>query len=160
MSISSSVARSESGRSFLQGLVATKPGWGGPVLRLGLAVMLWPHGAQKLLGWFGGYGFEGTMAFMTQSGIPAPVAFLVIVGEFFAPILLVAGFLTRFAAASVAVIMAGAALIVHLPNGFFADKGGLEFPLFATFAALSLVFSGAGSGSVDLRLTKREQDQE
>jgi putative oxidoreductase len=118
--------------------------------------MLWPHGAQKLLGWFGGYGFEGTMAFMTQSGIPAPVAFLVIIGEFFAPILLVAGFLTRFAAASVALIMAGAALMVHLPNGFFADKGGLEFPLFATFAALALVFSGAGSGSVDLRLTRGE----
>jgi putative oxidoreductase len=100
------------------------------------------------------------MGFLTQSGIPAPVAFLVIVGEFFGPLLLVAGFLTRFAATSVALIMAGAALMVHLPNGFFADKGGLEFPMLAAFAALALVFSGGGSASVDLRLTRGEQEQE
>ncbi len=141
--------------SFWQSLVATKPSWGQFVLRIGLAVMLWPHGAQKLLGWFGGYGFEGTMGFLTQSGIPAPVAFLVIIGEFFAPLLLVSGFLTRFAAASVAVIMAGAALMVHLPNGFFNDKGGIEFPLLAITIAVALLVNGAGAASVDLKLTKR-----
>lgn len=140
---------------FWQSLVATKPSWGQFVLRIGLAVMLWPHGAQKLLGWFGGYGFEGTMGFMTQSGIPAPVAFLVILGEFFGPILLLGGFLTRFAAASAAVIMAGAALMVHLPNGFFNDKGGIEFPLLAVTVAVALLVNGAGSASVDLRLTKK-----
>lgn len=149
--------------SWFQSLVRTNPGWGQVALRLGLAAVIWPHGAQKLLGWFGGYGFEGTMGFLTKSGIPAPVAFLVIVGEFFAPLLLVSGFLTRFAAASVAVIMAGAAFLVHMPNGFFvnwtgAQAGeGIEFHLLAIALALGLVIGGAGSGSIDLRLGRSKE---
>ena len=66
-----------------------------------------------MLGWFGGYGFEGTVGAMTQGGTPAPVAILVVLGEFFGPILLATGFLTRFAAASLAVIMIGAVAMVH-----------------------------------------------
>jgi putative oxidoreductase len=123
--------------------------------------MLWPHGAQKLLGWFGGYGFEGTMAGLTQSGIQAPVAFLVIIGEFFAPLLLASGLLTRFAAGSVALIMFGAVAFVHLPNGFFMNwtgtqaGEGFEFHLLAITAAAALLATGAGSASADLVLTKR-----
>ena len=125
------------------------------MLRIGLAVMLWPHGAQKLLGWFGGYGFKGTMDAMGQN-LPAPIVFLVILGEFFGPLLLVSGFLTRFAAASVALIMLGAAFLVHLPNGFFNDKGGIEFHLLAITIAVALLVNGAGSASVDLKLTERK----
>lgn len=154
MSVSSSVSRPATGQGFLSSLVATRSGWGGVVLRLGLAGVIWPHGAQKLLGWFGGYGYEGTMGFLTGSGIPAPLAFLVIVGEFFAPFLLVAGFLTRFAAASVAAIMLGAMFLVHLPNGFFAAENGVELHLAILTVALALVFQGAGSASVDRRLTQ------
>ena len=152
--MSSSVARPGVGRGFVQWLVSTQPGWGGAVLRLGLAGVMWPHGAQKLLGWFGGYGYEGTMGFLTGCGIPAPIAFLVIVGEFFAPLLLVAGFLTRFAAASVAAIMLGAMLLVHLPNGFFAAENGVELHLAILTVALALVFQGAGSASIDRKLTQ------
>ena len=68
------------------------------VLRLTLAVVMFPHGAQKLLGWFGGHGFRGTMAFFTKSGIPAPLAFLAIMAEFLGPIGLALGLLTRVAA--------------------------------------------------------------
>ena len=122
--------------------------------RIGLAAMMWPHGAQKLLGWFGGYGYEGTMGAMTQSGLPAPVALLVILGEFFGPILLAFGFLTRFAAASIAAIMVGAVAMVHWPNGFFADKNGWEMHLLAITLAVSLLVSGAGSASIDLRFAR------
>lgn len=124
--------------------------------RVGLAAMMWPHGAQKLLGWFGGYGFEATVGAMGKSGIPGPVAVLVVLGEFFGSILLAFGFLTRFAAASIALVMIGAVAMVHWPNGFFADKNGWEMHLLALTLAVSLVFSGAGSGSVDRRLTKGE----
>jgi putative oxidoreductase len=141
---------------FWQAIVGTRPSWGGFVLRLGLAAMIWPHGAQKLLGWFGGPGFEGTMAGLTGSGIPAPIAFLVVLGEFFGPVLLLSGFLTRFAAASIAVIIAGAALMVHLPNGFFAGDNGIELHLITLTVALALVVQGGGTGSFDLRLTKRQ----
>lgn len=145
---------------FWHKLVATRPGLSPVFLRVGLAVMLWPHGAQKLLGWFGGYGFDATMGYFAQSGIPGPVGLLVVLGEFFAPFLLLSGFLTRFAAASVAVILAGAVLMVHLPNGFFmnwtgAQAGeGFEFHLLAISMALALVVGGGGSGSVDLKFSK------
>jgi putative oxidoreductase len=156
MSTRSTALVSDSSRGFWQAFVSTGPGWGPAVARLGLAAMMWPHGAQKLLGWFGGYGFEGTVGAMTQGGMPAPVAILVVLGEFFGPILLATGFLTRFAAASLAVIMIGAVAMVHWPNGFFADKNGWEMHLLAITLALSLVVSGAGSASVDRRLTKGE----
>lgn len=148
------------GAGAWQAIVATQPSWAGLVLRLGLAAMMWPHGAQKLLGWFGGYGFEGTMGYFVQSGIPAPVGFLVILGEFFGPLLLVSGFLTRFAAASIGVILLGATVLVHLPNGFFMDWAGamagegFEFHVLAIAMALALAIGGGGSASVDLRLSK------
>ncbi|HXH60488.1 MAG TPA: DoxX family protein [Fimbriimonadaceae bacterium] len=154
---------SQTKSGFLQALVATRPGWGPVVLRLGLAAMLWPHGAQKLLGLFGGYGFSATMGAMSQS-LPAAIVFLVIMGEFFGSILIASGFLTRFAAASVAVIMAGAALTVHLHNGFFMNwmgnqpGEGFEFHLLAISMAVTLLVQGAGSASIDLRLTKRAKD--
>ncbi len=144
---------------FFSKLVATQPSTGQLALRIGLAAMLWPHGAQKMLGWFGGYGFKGTMDALSQN-LPAPIVFLVILGEFFAPFLLVSGFATRFAAASVGVIMAGAALLVHFPNGFFMNwfggqQGeGIEFHILAITIAVALVLKGAGSASLDLRLSR------
>jgi len=132
------------------------------ILRLTLALVFFPHGAQKVLGWFGGYGFAGTLGFFTgQLGIPAPLAVLAIVTEFLAPLALVLGLGTRVAAFGLAVVMAVAALTVHLPNGFFANWSGkqagegIEFHLLAIGAALALVVVGAGRASLDRVIAAR-----
>lgn len=141
---------------LIQTIVATDAGWSGLVLRVALAVMILPHGAQKLLGWFGGYGFKGTMGYFTgTAGLPAIVAFLVIVGEFFGGLMLLSGAGTRIGALAVGLIMLGAMLMVHRQNGFFmnwygAQKGeGVEFFILAIGISAALVISGGGYFSVD-----------
>lgn len=135
----------------------------GPVLiRLALGSVIFAHGAQKALGWFGGGGWNGTIGFFTtQLGVPAIIASLVILGEFLGGIGVVTGTLTRVAAAGIAIIMGGAIVMVHLPNGFFMNwygtqaGEGFEYGILATTMALSLVISGAGRFSVDRALTAR-----
>lgn len=131
-------------------------------LRLALATVIFPHGAQKLLGWWGGYGYGGTMKYFTATmGIPSLLALGVIVIEFVAPLALVAGVATRPAALAIAVVMATAALMVHRPNGFFMNwfgnqKGeGLEYFLLAIALALALVWKGGGALSLDRVLAAR-----
>ncbi|GBF49537.1 DoxX family protein [Leptospira ryugenii] len=126
------------------------------VLRLTLGIVIFPHGAQKLLGWFGGYGFKGTYGYFTgQAGLPGIIAFLVIIGESLGSVALVLGFLTKFSALSIGIIMLGAAFLVHRPNGFFinwfgAQKGeGMEFHLLAIGLSIALVITGGGAFSVD-----------
>ncbi len=87
-------------------------------------MVIFPHGAQKLLGWFRGYGFKGTMGYFTGSGIPAPLALLAIIAEFFGPLGLALGLLTRVAAFGIACVMAGAIFRVHRPHGFFMNWFG------------------------------------
>ncbi len=130
------------------------------VQRLVLALVILPHGAQKLLGWFGGYGFTGTMDYFTGTvGLPTLVAALVILFESVGAVLLAAGLFSRLSAAGIAAVMAGAALTTHLPHGFFMNwfgnqKGeGFEFHLLALALALPLVVLGGGRASVDARLT-------
>jgi len=91
------------------------------ILRLVLGVVFFAHGAQKMLGWFSGYGFHGTMGFFEHLGMPAPVAFLVICTEFFGGLGLIVGLLTRIAALGIGVEMIGAIFMVHLANGFFMN---------------------------------------
>lgn len=141
--------------SLFQSLVATGDSLAPLFLRLSLGIMMFPHGAQKLLGWFGGYGFKGTMGYFTGTvGTPWIVGLLVILGEFFGPLLLVLGLGTRFAAASLVLIMLGAAWQLR-GNGFFMNwfgnqKGeGLEFFLLAIGIGLALVVLGGGKASVD-----------
>jgi len=141
---------------LIQTIAATQAEWTGLVLRLALAAMILPHGAQKLLGWFGGYGFKGTMDYFTgTAGLPAILAFLVIIGEFFGGLMLLAGFGTRIGALWVGVIMLSAMFMVHWQNGFFmnwygAQKGeGIEFFILAIGIAAALVISGGGHFSVD-----------
>ena len=87
-----------------------------------LGVVIFPHGAQKLLGWFGGYGLEGTLGFFTnQLGVPMIVALLVILGESLGALGLITGFLTRFCAAGILIIMTGAIVMSHAANGFFMN---------------------------------------
>ena len=146
--------------SLLQSFVATGDSFAPLFLRVALGVMMFPHGAQKLLGWFGGFGFNGTMGYFTGTvGTPWAVGLLVILGEFFGSLLLIAGFGTRFAAASLVVIMLGAAWQLR-GNGFFMNwfgnqKGeGLEFFLLAAGIGLALVVTGAGKWSVDSLLAR------
>jgi putative oxidoreductase len=120
------------------------------LLRLALAVVIWPHGAQKALGLFGGPGIAETVSGLGHLGIPALVAYLVIAVEFVGPVLLVLGVLTRLVALGIAIDMAAAALLVHLPNGFFMNfagnqKGeGVEFFIVIVGGALALVIGGSG----------------
>src|SRR3954465_7731478 len=94
--------------SRVRSLVATGDSFAPTFLRLALGIMMFPHGAQKLLGWFGGFGFAGSMSYFTGTvGTPWIVGFLVVLGEFFGPLLLILGLGTRFAAASLAIIMIG-----------------------------------------------------
>lgn len=140
----------------------TDDGWTGFILRLTLGLVMLPHGAQKLLGWYGGLGFSGTLGLFTEKmGIPLPIAFLVIVAESFGSLALLAGFLTRFTASSLAVIMSGAILMVHLPQGFFMNwfgqlQGeGFEYHLLVIGIAVALLVTGGGRWSVDRILTGR-----
>src|SRR6202142_1745961 len=114
-------------------------------LRLLMGVVFFAHGAQKMLGWFGGYGFHGTMGFFTHMGMPAPVALLIICTEFFGGLGLLLGLLTRIAAIGVFGLMVGAIFMVHLQNGFFMNwmgtqKGeGFEFHLLVLAIAAALL---------------------
>ncbi len=148
---------------MIKKLLETNDDIAGFVLRVLLGVVMFPHGAQKLLGWFGGYGFSGTMGFFTgKLGIPAVFVFLVIMSEFFGSLALIAGAITRLAAFGAGCIMLGATLIVHLPNGFFMNWAGkqqgegFEFHLLAMAIAVALMIIGGGRWSIDGLLTKEE----
>jgi putative oxidoreductase len=130
------------------------------VLRLVLGVIFFAHGAQKMLGWFGGYGFSGTMGFFTgMLHIPALFAFLAIAAEFFGGLGLILGFLTRVAAFGIFCNMIVAVAMVHGQFGFFmnwtgAQKGeGYEYHLLALATTAFLMIRGAGAASVDRLLS-------
>ena len=145
---------------MLKRLMATTDDVSLTTLRLVLGVVFFAHGAQKMLGWFGGFGFHATMGFLTHVGLPAPVAFLVIVIEFFGGLGLVVGFLTRIAALGIGIEMIGAIFMIHLPNGFFMNwmgtqKGeGIEYHLLVLAMAATLLLRGAGAFSLDKALSK------
>lgn len=133
------------------------------MMRLALGIVFFAHGAQKMLGWFGGYGFKGTMAFFTQQQhIPAPFAFLAICAEFFGGLGLLVGLLSRIAAFGILCNMVVAVLTVHMANGFFMNwtgqqKGeGFEYHLLATALLLAILIKGAGALSIDRALSARE----
>lgn len=124
-------------------------------LRIPVGIIFAAHGAQKLFGWFGGYGLEGTGQFFGSIGL-APgylMALLAGAAEFFGGLALIVGLLVRPAAASLAFTMIVAIFAVHFSKGFFMDKGGYEYALALFAASLSLMFSGAGRLSVDRALT-------
>ena len=131
------------------------------VLRLALGIVMFPHGAQKVFGWFGGYGVSGTLGFFGNLGIPAWLGLLAIAAEFLGSLGLVTGFLTRLAAFGVAADMVGAVIKGgHLANGFFMNwfgnqKGeGFEYHLLAIGMAIALMIRGGGTASIDRALTR------
>jgi putative oxidoreductase len=146
----------------MKAMFETDEAWSSLILRVALGLVMFPHGAQKLLGWFGGHGFSGTMGFFTETmHLPAVVAFLVIVAESFGSLALILGLLTRFTAASFIVIMLGAIVTVHLPFGFFVNwfgrqQGeGFEYHLLVIGMGLALAVAGAGRWSVDRLIAAR-----
>ena len=133
--------------------------------RLTLGLVMFPHGAQKMLGWFGGYGYSGTMGYFTSTmHIPALFAFLAIAAEFAGSLALIAGLFSRVAAFGIASVMAVAIATTHYANGFFMNwygnqKGeGFEYHLLALGLALIVIIYGAGKASLD-RLIARATDQ-
>ena len=142
-------------QKLFQTLIRTDDDPAGIVLRWTLAIVMFPHGAQKVLGWWGGNGYSATMDFFTSSGIPALVAFLVIFGEFLGPIGLAVGFLSRFAAGGLAIIMTGAIFMGHLQHGFFMnwwgtqEGEGFEYHLLVIGLSIALVIKGSGAFSLD-----------
>ncbi|MBS0619785.1 MAG: DoxX family protein [Spirochaetes bacterium] len=147
---------------MIQRIVATNADWTGLILRIALGVMIFPHGAQKFLGWFGGGGFKGSMGYLTShQGLPTLVAFIVIMAEFFGALMLVAGVGTRIAALGVGAVMAGAMLKVHASNGFFMNWAGkqtgegIEFFILALGIALALIVAGGGKFSIDALISNR-----
>lgn len=140
----------------------TDDNWAGLILRLTLGLVMFPHGAQKLLGWYGGLGFDGTMGFYTLTmGLPWIIAILIVIGEFFGSLGLLVGLLTRFSAASIGVIMLGAITLVHWPNGFFMNwfgrqpGEGYEYHLLVLGISIALTVIGAGRWSADQQIAQR-----
>jgi putative oxidoreductase len=136
------------------------------LLRLTLGAVFFPHGAQKVLGWFGGYGFAGTMGFFTGTlHIPAVFAFLAIAAEFVGSIALILGLGTRLAALGIASTMAVAVAMVHTQFGFFMNwagtqKGeGYEYHLLAIGIALALILRGGGKWSLDAAIARTLEER-
>src|SRR5215813_1172390 len=121
-----------------------------PLVRVTAGLLLVPHGAQKLFGWFGGYGIEATgQFFASKLGLPASLAVVAGLVEFFGGLMLALGLATRVVAALVVGLMAVAVLHVHLGAGFFWTSGGFEYPLFWGIVALAFVIRGGGRYSLD-----------
>ena len=147
---------------MLKKLMSTSDDVAFTMVRLVLGVVFFAHGAQKMLGWFGGFGFSGTMGFFTGAmHIPAPLAFLAIAAEFFGSLGLILGFLTRIAAFGIATNMVVAILTVHGAVGFFmnwtgSQKGeGFEYHLLVLAITAFLMIRGAGAWSVDGAIARR-----
>lgn len=136
-------------------LLATSGSWEITVVRMVLGVIFFAHGAQKVLGWFGGYGLKGTVGYFSSIGLPVPIAYLVCFFEFLGGICLFLGFLTRLAALAVIIVMIGAIAKVHWRNGFFlnwelAGGRGHGYEANLAFIAMGLACLIAGGGALSL----------
>jgi putative oxidoreductase len=144
-------------------LFRTNNRWPPFILRIFLSIVLWPHGAQKLLGWFGGYDFHSTMEFFTKiKGLPWAIGFMVIIIEFFGSLCLLFGLATRIWSSLIILLFLGIIYTSHPPYWFFmnwdgAPRGeGLEYYILAIGMAASLVISGSGKYALDHLLVPNE----
>ncbi|HEY6977810.1 MAG TPA: DoxX family protein [Chitinophagaceae bacterium] len=139
--------------------------WTALIARLAIGITILPHGAQKLLGWFGGYGFNGTMNFLTTGvGLPFILALLVILIEFFGSLFLIFGFLTRISAFGMIALFIGVVFTSHINNGFFmnwgmeAGKGeGLEYFILLFGLVVISFIAGGGKASIDAMISKTKR---
>lgn len=139
-----------------QQVFKTNQEWTGTITRLTIGLILIPHGAQKMLGWFGGHGFSGTMGYFTDTlNLPWIIAFSVIIIEFFGAISLIAGFASRIWSALIIILMLGIILTSHIDHGFFMNwfgtqKGeGFEYHLLVIGLSIITILNGSGKLSVD-----------
>jgi putative oxidoreductase len=146
---------------MLQKLFKTNNDYTGLLLRFAIGIVLFPHGAQKLLGWYGGYGYTGTMQFFTETvGLPWIIGLLVIVIEFFGSLLVLMGLGSRLAAVMIAFLSVGIIFTSHIQYGFFINwsgnqKGeGYEYFLLLIGLCLALLVNGSGKLSLDKVLAK------
>lgn len=135
----------------------------GTIIRLTLGLVLFPHGAQKVLGWFGGYGFSGTMGFFTGAmHLPWIIGLLIMIIEFIGALALILGLATRIWAISIVVLFLGIIFTSHFDNGFFMNwfgnqKGeGYEYHLLIIGLALALLINGSGRYSLDELLNRKD----
>jgi putative oxidoreductase len=142
---------------LIQRLLATRAGLAPLALRVPVGLIFAAHGAQKLFGWFGGYGLEGTAQWMASIGLHPAGLLVVLAGgaEFFGGLALIAGVLVRPAAAALAFTMLVAIFSVHAANGLFVSNNGYEYALALLAAMVGLVISGAGRVSVDGLLSRK-----
>lgn len=130
-------------------------------VRFVLGIVLFAHGAQKMLGWFGGFGFSGTIGAFTQLGMPAALAVFVIFVEFFGGLSMIFGLLSRLAGLGIVALMLGAIFTVHIHNGFYMNwlgkqKGeGFEFHLLVIAIAVLIMVRGAGALSLDRLISSK-----
>ncbi|MFD2587230.1 DoxX family protein [Croceitalea marina] len=150
-------------KNLVKQLLKTNPNIGLSIARLTLGLVIFPHGAQKLLGLFGGYGYSGTMDFLTtQMGLPSIVAFSVIMIEFFGSISLILGFFSRFWAIALVGMFTGIIITTQLEHGFFMnwfgnqEGEGYEYSLLVIGLALSVTVNGSGKWSIDGLISKNK----
>ena len=144
-------------KALIDKITSTDTGLDTLPLRVGAGAIFAAHGAQKLFGWFGGYGLEGTAGWMASIGLEPGLLMAVLAGsaEFFGGQLLVFGLLVRPVALLLAVTMVVAIVTVHLQNGLFMANNGYEFGLALLAASVALLLRGAGSLSADRLLQAR-----
>ncbi|MGB5856221.1 MAG: DoxX family protein [Oceanisphaera sp.] len=132
-----------------QTLFSSTGGYAALVLRVPVGLILMAHGAQKLFGWFGGYGLEGTGQWLTSIGLEPGYLMALMAGgaEFFGGLVL--GLLTRPAALVSAFTMLVAIFTVHIGNGLFMSNNGYEYALVLFAATLALAIQGAGRFALD-----------
>lgn len=145
----------------LLSVLQTRDHKSGLIYRITLGLVLLPHGCQFLLGWFGGYGFTGSMSYLTQAaGLPWIIAFLVIFLQFFGSLFILAGFGSRLIAPAMIIMFIGMIVTSHLDHGFFMNWGGdqqgegFEYHLLVIGLSLALLINGSGNFSIDKLITR------
>jgi putative oxidoreductase len=142
--------------TLMEKIVATNTSVGQLALRIPVGIILAAHGSQKLFGWFGGYGLEGTGQWMASIGLNPGYLMALLAGsaEFFGGLALIVGLLVRPAAVVIAFTMLVAIFTVHIGNGLFMSNNGYEYGLALLAASVALAIQGAGAHAVDNRLSK------
>lgn len=144
-------------KQLIKNITSSNSGFSSLALRVPVGIIFMAHGAQKLFGWFGGYGLDGTGGWMESIGLGPGFLMALLAGsaEFFGGLLVLLGLLTRPAAAALAFTMVVAIFTVHFQNGLFMSNNGYEFGLALLAASVSLAFSGAGKAGLDTLINKK-----
>lgn len=144
-------------KTIFKNLLESNAGYAPLALRIPVGIIFMAHGAQKLFGWFGGYGLEGTGGWMESIGLAPGFLMALLAGsaEFFGGLFILLGLLTRLSSVALALTMVVAIFFVHFANGLFMSNNGYEFGLALLAASVSLALSGSGKLSLDNKLSEK-----